>query len=132
MGLLMSSLPAVWIVTSLTYHPSSPSVPLGVRVTPVGAVLSSFTLSGAAEVERPASLVQEPVNAVAVVSAVWCWSGVQMVGLLMLSEPVALIVTSPMNHPLVPCVPLDESEAEGSVASNLKLELDTAALVLPA
>ncbi len=66
----MSSAPDVATVTSLVYQPFAPSVPVGVRVTPVGAVLSSLTVRGAAFVVRPASFVQDPAKAVPFVSLV--------------------------------------------------------------
>ena len=58
-----------------------------------GADLSSLTFNEAVSVERPASLVQEPLKSVPEVSVVWNWSAVQVTP-LMVSTPYVWTVTS--------------------------------------
>jgi uncharacterized protein involved in exopolysaccharide biosynthesis len=67
-GSLIVSAPDVVTVTLLTYQPLEPVVPTVTASAALGAVLSSFTVSGAASVESPAPLVHEPVNVVPVLS----------------------------------------------------------------
>ena len=84
-----SSLAENALDTALTYQPWSPSGVDGVGPSSLitGAVLSSLTVSGAASVVSPASLVHEPLNAAPVVSFVWYWSAVQVTGPLIASAP---------------------------------------------
>ena len=71
-GVLIFSAQFVVIVTSLVYQPLRPLGTAGFVVNvKIGALLSSFTSSGRASVDRPALLVQEPVNVRPVVSVVW-------------------------------------------------------------
>src|SRR5207244_1584853 len=71
-GPLTGSAPDVVTVMALTYQPSVPAVPLVTATAAPGGVLSSFTVSGAASVTRPASFVHRPWNVTPVVSVVWC------------------------------------------------------------
>ena len=88
-------MPDVATVTSLTSHPFAPEVPLvTASATPVGAVLSNWTVNAEALVLRPASFVQDPLNVAPAVSVVWCWSAVQVTGLLIESLPEVETVTS--------------------------------------
>src|SRR6266487_3032642 len=97
--------------------PPSAGPPFQVRV---GAVLSSLMVREAAFVLSPASLEQEPLKIAPAVSVVWNWSAVQLTGLLMLSAPVVLIVTSLTYQPLSLSVPaVTASVALGPVLSSL-------------
>src|SRR5512132_3101225 len=101
-------------VTAETYQPWSPAVPdTNPSSLIVGAVASSFTVTGAASVVNLASLVHDPLNVVPVVSLVCCWSAVHTTGVLIVSEPDVEIVTSPVNQPALPTVPVAASVAEG-------------------
>ena len=75
-------------VTSLLFHPLAFGA--GVRLTNeiTGFVLSSLMVRGVAFVVSPALFVQEPLNTVPAVSAVWDWLAVQVTGLLVESAPV--------------------------------------------
>src|SRR5438067_1806191 len=100
------------------YQPFAPIVPALTARVAAGPVLSSLTFSATAFVVRPASLVQEPWNKVPAVSAAWSWLAVQVVGLLTLSVPVVLIVTSLVYQPFAPAVPAVTARlAEGPVLS---------------
>src|SRR5690349_9329735 len=118
------------MVTSLTYQPLLPSVPLVTESpTAVGAVLSSLTLSAVASVLSPASLVQRPLKTAPVVSLVWNWSVLHVVGLLTVSLPVVLTVTLEVYQPLVPAVPaVTDSAAVGPVLSILRSSSDAGVL----
>src|SRR5262245_7830069 len=61
-GPLRVSSPVVRTVTSLVYQPVGLSVPVTTARVAVGGVLSSFTVSGAAWVVRPALFVQDPLK----------------------------------------------------------------------
>jgi hypothetical protein len=66
---------------------------------------------------RPAWLVQEPLKAVPVVSAVWNWS-VQVIGPLVDSAPLVWTVTLLVNQLLAPSVPpVTERLTTGAVLS---------------
>src|SRR5437660_841673 len=76
-------------------------------------------VSGSASVARPASFVHEPWNVVPVVSVVWCWSAVQVIGPLIASAPPAPMVTSDVYQPSAPTVPATISRtAVGGVSSS--------------
>src|SRR6266487_289866 len=106
--------------------PPSAGPPFQVRV---GAVLSSLMVREAAFVLSPASLEQEPLKIAPAVSVVWNWSAMQLTGLLMLSVPLVLTVTSLTYQPLMPSVPaVTASVALGPVLSSLTVS--GAALVL--
>src|SRR6266567_4227412 len=125
-GLLIVSPPVVLTVTLLVYQPLLPKVPDETAKVAVGPVLSSLTISGAALVVRPASFVQEPLNGALVVSVVWDWSAVQVVGLLTVSLPEVCTVTSLVYQPFVPGVPaVTDRAAVGGVLSNLNEALAT-------
>src|SRR5215467_2738490 len=71
-GVATVSVPVVRTVTSLVYQPLVPGVPeITAEATPVGPVLSSFTVSGVAYPVRPAPFLQLPLNVAPTVSAVW-------------------------------------------------------------
>src|SRR5690348_16275022 len=103
-GPLIVSAPDVCTVTSLVYQPFEPSVPMADKAA-VGGVSSSFTVTEAAFVVRPALLVQCPSNAVPTVSAVWFWSAVQLSMPLTRSVPDVCRVTSLVYQPFAPGVP---------------------------
>jgi hypothetical protein len=91
-------------------------------------------MDGVALADSPASFVHSPLNAVPVVSAVWNWSAVQVVGLLTVSAPVVPTVTLLVYQPFEPGVPaVTATTAVGGVESNLNVVLETSGeLVLPA
>ena len=130
-GPLTKSAPEVLTVTSPMNQPFAPCVPLAVSVAD-GAVLSSLTVIGAALPTSPAWLVHDPLKTSPVVSVVCERSAVQLTGPLTKSAPEVLTVTSPMNQPFAPCVPLAVNVADGSVRSILKTALLIPAFVLPA
>src|SRR5688572_32516945 len=117
----MLSVPAGLTVTSDRYQPPPPSVPAVAASAAVGPVLSSFTVSGAAFVLRPASFVQEPLNSCPVVSVVCDWSAVHVTGLEIESVPSVSTVTSLVYQPFDPSVPaVTASAAVGPVLSGWK------------
>ena len=118
-GVLMESVPEVVMVTLLVYQPLLPNVPEGVRMTPVGAVVSRLTVSGAAFVVRPAAFVQEPLKVVPLLSVESVCRAVQVTGVLMESVPVVVMVTLLVYQPLLPSVPDGVSTAVGPVLSIL-------------
>jgi hypothetical protein len=60
-GVLTSSMPDVWTVTSVVYQPFVPDVPaVTAKATAVGGVESNLNPNGASLLELPASSVQCP------------------------------------------------------------------------
>ena len=108
-GVLTNSDPLVMMVTSLTYQPLLPSVPVGVRVTPVGAVLSIFTVMTLLGVlVFPArSVTVCAVDDTAAPSVLSTWSAGHAPGLKLeppLSAHVKRTVTLLVYQPFVPKV----------------------------
>jgi hypothetical protein len=99
----------------------------------VGAVASRLIVNGAALVVKPASLVQEPLNAVPVVSVVCDCGPLQLTGALIESPPDVVIVTFVTYQLLVPSVPLVTFSATpvGPVLSSFTVR-DVAFVVSPA
>ncbi len=119
-GELIESLPVVAAWMSDVNQPLLPSCgELVMPATAVGPLLSSFTVSAAACVVRPAPLVQEPLNTWPAVSAVCDWSAVHVTPPLSASLPDVETVTSPTNHPFAPWRPLAARSADGPVLSIL-------------
>src|SRR5947209_7002834 len=101
------------------YQPLLPSVPVGVSVTFVGAVLSSLKVRDASSVCRPASLVQVPPADWLALSVEKTCGAVHTTGVLIVSAPVVSTVTSLIYQLLLPSVPLVIApDAEGAVLSS--------------
>src|SRR5439155_290947 len=118
-GSLIVSAPVVRMATSEVYQPFVPSVPSADSAA-VGLLASSLIVMGSASLERPASLVQEPLKSVPVVSVVSTWSSVQTTGPAMASAPEVATVTSDVYQPCALSVPpVTDSCAVGAVLSSL-------------
>ena len=123
-GLLIVSVPLVWMVTSLVYQPLLPSVPEIIERLAVGPVLSILIVTEA-EPERPALFVAEQVSVVPDVSEVRL-EAVQPVEVLMpdsVSVTVQLTVTSLVYQPFDPAVPEMDGVITGAVLSKMVVSL---------
>ena len=121
---LMVSVPLVWMVTSLVYHPLLPSVPAITASVAVGPVLSILMVTED-ELERPALFVAEHVRDVLVVSEVKL-DIVQPVEDAMPDSPsvaIQLTVTLLVYQPLDPAVPEMDGVITGAVLSKMVVSL---------